>query len=360
MKGMAVEHLKELGLHGEGKLAYFIEEQGALVGQLEHARLAAFGRAGEGPLLVAEKFRFHERHGDGPAVDRDEGLGAASAHLVYGLGGKGLAGPRFSEDEGDGLGAGGLGSLFAQAAHGRAVADEARVHLRFKVFQPGLVRQRLHFQIGQLALKGFQFGHVPDGGDDPPHVALLVENGSAGVQTALAVGIVVKHGHRTLLDERAQGDAGFKAPLVHGFGDVFADDLLGAQARDAFHRLVDAQGDAVGVDDPDAVVDRVEEHGELLPRQFGHPGDVVHGDAVHCDKPNNLILRRKPSRGLFPADNIQRALPMMGDKLARTGFLKAFLHLVKAASPQPGEEGRALRSAFRHIQDMPQCLVYID
>ena len=44
VEGVPVEHLQQLGLHGEGELADFVEEEGPLVGQLKHAGL---------PLLAA-------------------------------------------------------------------------------------------------------------------------------------------------------------------------------------------------------------------------------------------------------------------------------------------------------------------
>lgn len=145
------------------------------------------------------------------------------------LGRQRLAGSGFAEDEGDGFGAGGLGGFLAQAAHGGAVSDEPGVHFGFEVLKARFVGEGFHLQIGELALERLQFGHVADGGDDPPYIALFVKNGRAGVQAALAVGIVVEHGDRAFFDESAQGDAGFEAPLVHGFGHVLADDFLGAQ-----------------------------------------------------------------------------------------------------------------------------------
>ena len=276
-----------------------------------------------------------------------------------GLGGEGLAGAGLAEDEGDGLGAGGLGGFLPQAAHGRAVPDESGGHLGFEVFQPRLVGEGFHLQIGQLALEGFEFGHVADGGDDPPDVALFVEDRRAGVQAALAVGVVVEHGDGTLLDEGAQGDAGFEASLVHGFGHMLADDLLGAQPGDAFHRLVDAQGDAVGVDDPDAVVNGVEKDRQFLPGQFGHPVDLIHREFRHCDETHKAAVPGIVQRDGFPADNVHGTPRMVGDQLARVGFVPGFLHLVKSASHEPGEQRLAVDFACGKLNDFSQHIVYI-
>ena len=350
MEGVPVEHLQQLGLHGEGELADFVEEEGPLVGQLKHAGLAALGRAGEGAFFVAEQFGFHKRHGDGPAVYRDERFGAALAHVVDGLGRQRLAGSGFAEDEGDGFGAGGLGGFLAQAAHGGAVSDEPGVHFGFEVLKARFVGEGFHLQIGELALERLQFGHVADGGDDPPYIALFVKNGRAGVQAALAVGIVVEHGDRAFFDERAQGDAGFEAPLVHGFGHVLADDFLGAQPGDAFHRLVDAQGDAVGVDDPDPVVDGVEQDRQLLPGQFGHPVDLIDRDFRHCDKTNLFPARGIVNGNAFPADNVHGTLFVVGDQLASVGFAQAFFHFIKSASCQAGQKRLVVHPSGRKFE----------
>ena len=75
------EHAQELGLRDERHVADFVEEQRAVVRELEPARLAVV-RAGERALFVAEDFRFEQRVGQRGAVDRLELVGAAAAQLV--------------------------------------------------------------------------------------------------------------------------------------------------------------------------------------------------------------------------------------------------------------------------------------
>src|SRR5262249_61090776 len=67
-------------------------------GQLQAA--FAFGsRAREGAALVAEEFRFHERFGDGRAVDRNEGARDAGTELMNGVRDDLLARARFAGDQ---------------------------------------------------------------------------------------------------------------------------------------------------------------------------------------------------------------------------------------------------------------------
>ena len=124
------------------------------------------------------------------------------------LGGVRLAGACLSEDEGDGFRPGGLGHFLAQAAHGRAVPHEPLIQGRLQIGQPRLVHFGFFFQIRQLALERFKLRHVADRGDHAADVSLAVKNGRAGVEAALPVGIVVKHGHGALFGQSAEGDAG--------------------------------------------------------------------------------------------------------------------------------------------------------
>src|SRR5262249_6494345 len=75
-----------------------VQEERARVGQLEAA--FAFGyRAGEGAALVAEEFRFHQRFGNGRAVDRHEGARDAGAELMNGVRDDLFARARFAGDQ---------------------------------------------------------------------------------------------------------------------------------------------------------------------------------------------------------------------------------------------------------------------
>ena len=62
---------QHLGLGGQAHVADLVEEEGAAVGDLEQAALAA-DRAGEGALLVAEELALDELGRDGRAVHLDE------------------------------------------------------------------------------------------------------------------------------------------------------------------------------------------------------------------------------------------------------------------------------------------------
>src|SRR5207248_11064836 len=66
-----LQDAKELRLQVLGKLADLVEEEAAVVGELELPDLGRH-RAGEGALLVAEQLALEERVDDGGAVDGDE------------------------------------------------------------------------------------------------------------------------------------------------------------------------------------------------------------------------------------------------------------------------------------------------
>ncbi len=66
-----LQHPQQLGLQRQGELADLVQEQGALVGQLELARPVVNG-AGEGPLHVAEQLALRHRFRQGGAVEIDQ------------------------------------------------------------------------------------------------------------------------------------------------------------------------------------------------------------------------------------------------------------------------------------------------
>ena len=81
LEAALLEHAQQLGLRDERQVADLVEEQRAVVGELEAARLAIV-RAGERAFLVAEDLRLEQRVGERRAVDGLELVGAAAAQLV--------------------------------------------------------------------------------------------------------------------------------------------------------------------------------------------------------------------------------------------------------------------------------------
>ena len=69
-----LEYAQQLGLHGHGHIADFVQKEGSALGQLEFAHTAAPLGPGEGPFLIAKEFALNEGLWDGGAVDGDEGL----------------------------------------------------------------------------------------------------------------------------------------------------------------------------------------------------------------------------------------------------------------------------------------------
>ena len=66
-----LQHAQQLGLRAHRHLADFIQQQRAVLRQLETAR-APLHRAGERAFFVAEQFALHQRFGQRRAVDGDE------------------------------------------------------------------------------------------------------------------------------------------------------------------------------------------------------------------------------------------------------------------------------------------------
>ena len=90
-----LEHAQDLDLHVLVDLADLVEEEGALVGELEAAALAGLG-PGEGALLVAEELALEEALGEGGAVDLDEGPVAPGREVVDRVGDELLADARLA------------------------------------------------------------------------------------------------------------------------------------------------------------------------------------------------------------------------------------------------------------------------
>ena len=103
---LVLEHAQQLGLQQRREFADFVEEERAAVGRFEQALLHLLG-VGEGAFFVAEEFGFHQRLGNGRAVDGDEGFFLARTFVVDGLGDEILAGAAFALDQNRGGRAGG-------------------------------------------------------------------------------------------------------------------------------------------------------------------------------------------------------------------------------------------------------------
>src|SRR5437763_14414098 len=80
--------------------------------------------AGEGALLVAEQLALQQPHGNGRAVELDEGAGLARAQLVQGASDELLARARFAANEYRGAGGGDGLDHIEHPAQGDAVADD--------------------------------------------------------------------------------------------------------------------------------------------------------------------------------------------------------------------------------------------
>ncbi len=122
--GAFLQEAQQRGLALHRQIADLVQEQGAAMGHLDAAELAA-GRAGEGAALVAEQFGLDQRMRDGAAVDRDEGHGGASRLAMQRLRGELLAGAGLAGDEHRRLGHRRLAQRAREHAHGRALADDA-------------------------------------------------------------------------------------------------------------------------------------------------------------------------------------------------------------------------------------------
>jgi len=105
---LALKHAKKFRLKFEGKVADFVKEEGAAIGEFEAANFLTDG-AGEGAALVAEELGFEQTARNGGAINFNEGAIAARTEIMDGAGEELLAGGRFRRG-GDGS-AGGSGEL---------------------------------------------------------------------------------------------------------------------------------------------------------------------------------------------------------------------------------------------------------
>src|SRR5260370_26721444 len=103
---LLLKHAKKFRLKFEGKVADFVEEKRAAVGEFEAADFLADG-AGERTALMAEEFGFEKTAGNGGAIDFNEGAIAARTEIVDGAGEELFAGSGFAQEQDGGAGGGG-------------------------------------------------------------------------------------------------------------------------------------------------------------------------------------------------------------------------------------------------------------
>lgn len=251
---------EEFGLHPEGQVTKFIEEEGAAVGGFEHPFLVV-GGAGERALEMAEHFAFEERFGDGGAVADDEGSGVDGALAVEGGGGEFFSGAGGSADEGDAVVGGDAADHGEHGEHLGAVADHAfeAMGLDEGRFEAGGFQAFLEF-VEQLADAGAEVGDLDGFGEV---VAGTAADGFDG-------------GFRGVVPGEEE-DVGGGSKAENFFGEFEAgaageheieDDDLGAFGLNEPHGLVTARGG----EDADA------EGGEGVGEEFERERIVVDGE----------------------------------------------------------------------------------
>jgi hypothetical protein len=93
-----LEHMEQLGLEGQREFADFVEEDRALVRDLEGAQLAT-ERAGEGALLMSEQLRLEQLGGEGRAVHFDPWTVVSGGRRMQAAGDQLLADPSLPCEE---------------------------------------------------------------------------------------------------------------------------------------------------------------------------------------------------------------------------------------------------------------------
>src|ERR1017187_6175118 len=102
---LVLKHPQELGLQFQRNLSNLVQQQGALVRQLQPAYLLA-DRACECPLLVAEQLALQQPSRNGSAVQFDKVTVSARTHEVNGACDTLFARPSFAGDQNRGIGVG--------------------------------------------------------------------------------------------------------------------------------------------------------------------------------------------------------------------------------------------------------------
>ncbi len=178
-EALLVEGAENFGLGLEAHVAYFVQEEGAVISSLEGP--AFFRRAsGDGAVAVAEELAFDEIFGNGSAVQLDEDAVMARAFGVDGAGDEFFAGTGFSIDEDATIGGGHELDLLAYGLGGDAFAGdggfESELAFVFEIFvsetacldsifhddQSAFEQERLFEEVEGSKLGGFDGGF--DGG----------------------------------------------------------------------------------------------------------------------------------------------------------------------------------------------------
>jgi hypothetical protein len=118
-----LQNAQQLGLKGRRDVADFVKKERAAVGHFE-AALARVDGAGEGALLVPEKFRLQQVLGQRGTVEAHVGSARAWRVVVDGVGDQLLAGTGFAADQHCRRPLGDHADLLEDAQHGRRMANE--------------------------------------------------------------------------------------------------------------------------------------------------------------------------------------------------------------------------------------------
>ncbi len=103
LKFLLLQDAQQLGLQLQRNVTDLVEEERSLVRQFEASDLARDG-SGEGASLVAEELALQQAHGNGRAVDLDEGALAPRTAIVNGARDQFFAGAGLAFDEHRGVG----------------------------------------------------------------------------------------------------------------------------------------------------------------------------------------------------------------------------------------------------------------
>ncbi len=117
------QHAQQFGLHGERHVADFIEKDGAVLGLLELAEMAA-GRAGERSFFVSEQFGFNQLRRNRGTVQRDERTAGSRTALMQSARDQFLSGAGFTENADARFARRHALYLRHDAAHGLALPDD--------------------------------------------------------------------------------------------------------------------------------------------------------------------------------------------------------------------------------------------
>ena len=120
---LVLQHVQQFRLQQRRHLADLVEQNRALVAELEFARLGVV-RASEGARLVAEQFALQQVGGNGGAVHLEEGAMRARGKLVDQARQNFLAGPALAQQQHGDVDIRDQRGLRADLAHRRAGRDE--------------------------------------------------------------------------------------------------------------------------------------------------------------------------------------------------------------------------------------------